>query len=104
MEYLNLGQAGLRVSRLCLGMMSFGKHESREWALDETAAEPIVRRAVEGGVLRAPQRCSRQNGLLGGLDGRSSAGVRGGRCPVLERPDQPLNRSTGRAKPHQLRV
>jgi len=31
-------------------MMSFGKHESREWALDEAAAEPIVRRAVEGGV------------------------------------------------------
>ncbi len=31
-------------------MMSFGKHESREWALDEEAAEPIVRRAVEGGV------------------------------------------------------
>jgi aryl-alcohol dehydrogenase-like predicted oxidoreductase len=50
MEYLNLGQTGLRVSRLCLGMMSFGTHESREWALDEDAAEPIVRRAVEGGV------------------------------------------------------
>jgi 1-deoxyxylulose-5-phosphate synthase len=50
MEYLNLGQTGLRVSRLCLGMMSFGKHESREWALDEADAEPIVRRAVDGGV------------------------------------------------------
>ena len=50
MEYLNLGQTGLRVSRLCLGMMSFGKHESREWALDEAAAKPVVRRAVEGGV------------------------------------------------------
>ena len=31
-------------------MMSYGKHESREWALDEGAAEPIVRTAVEGGV------------------------------------------------------
>src|SRR4051794_2569297 len=50
MDYVNLGRTGLRVSRLCLGMMSFGKHESREWALDEAAAEPIVRRAVEGGV------------------------------------------------------
>ena len=50
MEYLNLGRSGLRVSRVCLGMMSFGKHESREWALDEAAAEPIVRRAVEGGI------------------------------------------------------
>jgi 1-deoxyxylulose-5-phosphate synthase len=51
MEYVNLGGTGLRVSRLCLGMMSFGKHESREWALDEAAAEPIVRRAVEGGII-----------------------------------------------------
>jgi aryl-alcohol dehydrogenase-like predicted oxidoreductase len=50
MEYVNLGSTGLRVSRVCLGMMSFGKHESREWALDEGAAEPIVRRAVEGGI------------------------------------------------------
>jgi 1-deoxyxylulose-5-phosphate synthase len=50
MEYVNLGSTGLRVSRIALGMMSFGPHETREWALDESAAEPIVRRAVEGGV------------------------------------------------------
>ena len=50
MEYVNLGGTGLRVSRIALGMMSFGPHETREWALDESAAEPIVRRAVEGGV------------------------------------------------------
>ncbi len=51
MEYVNLGATGLRVSRLCLGMMSYGAHESRPWALDEAAAEPIVRRAVEGGII-----------------------------------------------------
>jgi aryl-alcohol dehydrogenase-like predicted oxidoreductase len=50
MEYVNLGATGLRVSRICLGMMSYGAHESREWALDDDAAEPIVRRAVEGGI------------------------------------------------------
>src|SRR5690348_16143403 len=50
MEYVNLGATGLRVSRICLGMMSYGPHESRRWALDEAAAEPIVRRAVEGGI------------------------------------------------------
>jgi aryl-alcohol dehydrogenase (NADP+) len=38
MDYVNLGGSGLRVSRLCLGMMSFGEHESRQWALDESAA------------------------------------------------------------------
>jgi aryl-alcohol dehydrogenase-like predicted oxidoreductase len=50
-EYVNLGATGLRVSRICLGMMSYGPHETRRWALDEAAAEPIVRRAVEGGVI-----------------------------------------------------
>jgi 1-deoxyxylulose-5-phosphate synthase len=50
-EYVNLGRTGLRVSRICLGMMSYGPHGSRPWALDEKAAEPIVRRAVEGGIV-----------------------------------------------------
>ena len=50
MEYVNLGNTGLRVSRVCLGMMSFGAHESRPWALGEADAEPIIRRAVEGGI------------------------------------------------------
>ena len=51
MQYVNLGSTGLHVSRVCLGMMSFGRHESREWAVDEATAEPIVRRAVEGGII-----------------------------------------------------
>src|SRR3954471_12012391 len=50
MEYVNLGGTGLRVSRLCLGMMSFGPHEERPWTLPESEAEPIVRRALEGGI------------------------------------------------------
>src|ERR1700747_972738 len=51
MEYGSLGGTGLRVSRICLGMMSYGPSEERPWALDEEAAEPIVRRAVESGVI-----------------------------------------------------
>jgi aryl-alcohol dehydrogenase-like predicted oxidoreductase len=50
MQYVNLGRTGLRVSRICLGMMSYGKHESRRWTLDESEAEPILRTAVEGGI------------------------------------------------------
>ncbi len=50
MQYVNLGATGLRVSRVCLGMMSYGKHESRPWTLDEDGAEPILRAAVEGGI------------------------------------------------------
>jgi len=50
MQYVNLGATGLRVSRVCLGMMSFGNDSDRAWVLDEDAAEPIVRAAVEGGI------------------------------------------------------
>jgi 1-deoxyxylulose-5-phosphate synthase len=50
MRYVNLGATGLRVSRVCLGMMSFGNDSDRPWILDEDAAEPIVRSAVEGGI------------------------------------------------------
>jgi aryl-alcohol dehydrogenase-like predicted oxidoreductase len=50
MHYVNLGRTGLRVSRICLGMMSYGKHESRPWTLDEAEAEPILRAAREGGI------------------------------------------------------
>ncbi|MGH9029405.1 MAG: aldo/keto reductase [Acidimicrobiales bacterium] len=50
MQYVNLGKAGLRVSRVCLGMMSFGNDSDRAWVLGEDDAEPIVRAAVEGGV------------------------------------------------------
>jgi aryl-alcohol dehydrogenase-like predicted oxidoreductase len=50
MDYVNLGATGLRVSRLCLGMMSYGPHESRPWALPEAAADPIVKAAVEAGI------------------------------------------------------
>jgi len=50
MDQVRLGRTGLHVSRVCLGMMSYGNDSDRPWVLDEAAAEPIVRRAVEGGV------------------------------------------------------
>jgi aryl-alcohol dehydrogenase-like predicted oxidoreductase len=50
MQYVNLGATGLYVSRICLGMMSFGNDSDKPWVLDEQAAEPIARAAVEGGV------------------------------------------------------
>ena len=50
MDYLNLGASGLRVSRICLGMMGFGNDSERPWVINEDAAEPIVKTAVEGGV------------------------------------------------------
>jgi 1-deoxyxylulose-5-phosphate synthase len=50
MRYANLGTSGLRVSRVCLGMMGFGNNSDRAWVIDEDAADPIVKSAVEGGV------------------------------------------------------
>lgn len=50
MNYTNLGTSGLRVSKVCLGMMGFGNDSDRPWVIDEDAAEPIVKAAVEGGV------------------------------------------------------
>jgi len=50
MNYVNLGSSGLRVSRICLGTMGFGNDSDRPWVIDEDAAEPIVKAAVEGGV------------------------------------------------------
>src|SRR3954452_24769289 len=50
MDQVRLGATGLHVSRVCLGMMSYGNDSDRPWVLDESAAEPMIRRAVEGGV------------------------------------------------------
>jgi len=50
MDSVNLGATGLRVSRVCLGMMSYGNDSERPWVLDEEATEPFVRAAVENGI------------------------------------------------------
>jgi 1-deoxyxylulose-5-phosphate synthase len=49
-DYLRLGSSGLQVSRIGLGMMSYGDTGERAWHLGEDAAEPILQRAVESGV------------------------------------------------------
>ena len=50
MEQVRLGASGLHVSRVCLGMMSYGSSEWRPWVLDQERAAPIVRAAVEAGI------------------------------------------------------
>jgi aryl-alcohol dehydrogenase-like predicted oxidoreductase len=50
MDYVRLGRTGLKVSRICLGMMSYGDPGWRDWVLDEDAARPFIRRAAEGGI------------------------------------------------------
>jgi aryl-alcohol dehydrogenase (NADP+) len=50
MEYCNLGKSGLKISRLCLGAMSYGSSRWRPWVLDEAEARPFIRHAVELGI------------------------------------------------------
>ncbi|MGB1286020.1 MAG: aldo/keto reductase [Aggregatilineales bacterium] len=50
MDYTRLGNTGLKVSRICLGMMSYGTPRWRDWILTEEAGRPIVQRAVELGI------------------------------------------------------
>src|SRR5215218_527400 len=50
MQYVNLGKSGLKVSRICLGMMTYGSSKWRDWVLDEEASRPIIRKAVESGI------------------------------------------------------
>ncbi len=50
MDYVNLGRSGLKVSRICLGMMSYGTSKWRPWVLDEEESRPFIQRALELGI------------------------------------------------------
>jgi len=50
MDYVRLGKTGLKVSRICLGMMTYGTPQWRPWVLDEAQSRPFVARAVEHGI------------------------------------------------------
>ena len=50
MQYTRLGSTGLQVSRICLGMMTYGSPQWRPWVLDEAASRPLVKQAVELGI------------------------------------------------------
>jgi aryl-alcohol dehydrogenase-like predicted oxidoreductase len=50
MEYVKFGNTGMKVSRLCLGMMTYGSKKWREWVLEEEEAKPFVKRALEAGI------------------------------------------------------
>src|SRR4026207_466268 len=50
MNYTNLGKTGLKVSRICLGCMSYGLKEERVWGLDEEQGRPFIKRALELGI------------------------------------------------------
>ncbi|PXB91206.1 aldo/keto reductase, partial [Pseudomonas aeruginosa] len=50
MQHVRLGNSGLKVSRLCLGCMTYGDPAWRPWVLDEERARPFIREALEAGI------------------------------------------------------
>jgi aryl-alcohol dehydrogenase (NADP+) len=50
MDYVNLGRTGLKVSRLCLGCMTYGTPKWRPWVLDEAGSRPFFERALNAGI------------------------------------------------------
>ena len=50
MEMINLGRSGLKVSRLCLGTMTYGSKQWQDWVLDEAEARPFFEKALEAGI------------------------------------------------------
>jgi len=50
MDYVNLGDTGLKISRLSLGMMTYGSSKWRDWVLDEDESRPFIQRALEMGI------------------------------------------------------
>jgi aryl-alcohol dehydrogenase-like predicted oxidoreductase len=50
MQFVNLGSTGVKVSRLCLGCMTYGAKAWREWVLTEEEGRPFIRRALEAGI------------------------------------------------------
>lgn len=50
MQSLNLGRTGLKVSRICLGTMTYGSSKWRSWVLDEEESRPFFKRAIEAGI------------------------------------------------------
>ena len=50
MDYVRLGTTGLRVSRICLGTMTYGTSKWRPWVLDEADSRPFIQRAIERGI------------------------------------------------------
>jgi 1-deoxyxylulose-5-phosphate synthase len=79
MKYTRLGSSGLKVSRIALGMMSYGSKTERAWHLGEDEAEPIVRRAVEAGVTFFDTADVYSDGLTEEITGRLLAKLFGHR-------------------------
>jgi aryl-alcohol dehydrogenase-like predicted oxidoreductase len=78
-DYVKLGSSGLKVSRVCLGMMSYGTQAERAWHLGQDTAEPIVKAAVDGGITYFDTADTYSDGVSEQITGRLLSGFFGRR-------------------------
>ncbi len=71
MQYVNPGKTGLKVSRICLGMMSYGTSQWRDWVLNEEESRPFIRRALEMGINYFDTADMYSNGVSEEVTGRA---------------------------------
>lgn len=71
MQYVNLGRSGLKVSRICLGMMTYGTSKWRDWVLDEETSRPFIKRALESGINFFDTADAYSNGVSEEVTGRA---------------------------------
>ena len=70
MKYVNLGKSGMKVSRLCLGMMTYGSSTWRPWVLDEKPSRPFFKKALDAGINFFDTADMYSNGVSEGLTGK----------------------------------
>src|SRR5246127_2157399 len=76
MKYANLGGTGVSVSRICLGMMTYGSKQWRDWVLDYEEARPFVERALAAGINFFDTADVYSNGASEEILGKAIAGRR----------------------------
>ena len=76
MDYVRLGSTGLKVSRLCLGTMTYGTPAWRPWVLDEAASRPFIKRAIEHGINFFDTADMYSRGVSEAVVGRALEGLR----------------------------
>ena len=83
MDYVNLGPTGLKVSRLCMGAMTYGSKQWRPWVIEEEEARPFIRKAVECGINYFDTADMYSNGKSEEVLGRALKDFRQGRDRVV---------------------
>ncbi len=83
MQYTRLGSTGLKVSRLCLGAMTYGSKAWREWVLEEQEGRPFIRRAIEAGINFFDTADMYSDGVSEEILGRALRDFGGGRDRVV---------------------